>query len=245
MKQLKAYGAGILSLLLVLVLVSGCGNNNTSSKNAQNNKSASEGSNQAKNNSAVSDPSKASDNTSDAEPVRSEKDPIVTIEMENGKTIKVELYPDVAPNTVNNFISLVKKGFYDGLTFHRVVPGFMIQGGDPDGNGGGGPGYSIPGEFTTNGFKNDLSHTRGVISMARAQDPNSAGSQFFIMVADADSLNGQYAAFGKVVEGMKTVDEIVSVPTNGELAKNPPVMKKVTVDTKGTEYKEPTKTESK
>lgn len=140
--------------------------------------------------------------------------PIVTIEMENGKSIKVELYPEIAPNTVRNFVSLVKKGFYDGLIFHRVIPGFMIQGGCPSKTGTGGPGYSIKGEFTSNGFKNDLKHTRGVISMARTSDPDSAGSQFFIMVADAPHLDDHYAAFGKVIQGIEVADDIVSVERN-------------------------------
>ena len=136
--------------------------------------------------------------------------PIVTIEMENGGVMKAELYPDIAPNTVNNFISLVKSGFYDGTIFHRVIPGFMIQGGDPDGTGMGGPGYSIKGEFSQNGFQNDLIHQRGVLSMARTMAPDSAGSQFFVMVDDAPHLDGAYAAFGKVIEGMETADAIVS-----------------------------------
>ena len=140
--------------------------------------------------------------------------PVVTITMENGDVMKAELYPEIAPNTVNNFISLVKKGFYDGLIFHRVIKGFMIQGGDPQGTGMGGPGHNIKGEFSANGVKNDLKHTRGVLSMARANNPNSAGSQFFIMHADAPHLDGQYAAFGKVVEGMDVVDEIAKVPTD-------------------------------
>ena len=140
--------------------------------------------------------------------------PVITIKMENGDVMKAELYPDVAPNTVNNFISLVKKGFYDGLTFHRVIPGFMIQGGCPDGTGMGGPGYTIRGEFSSNGYNNPLRHTRGVISMARAAHPNSAGSQFFIMHADAPHLDGQYAAFGHVIEGMDGVDRIASVATD-------------------------------
>ena len=142
------------------------------------------------------------------------KNPIVTIEMENGDIIKVELYPDVAPNTVNNFISLVKKGFYDGVIFHRVIRGFMIQGGCPDGTGMGGPGYSIKGEFSQNGFKNDLAHDPGVISMARTMMPNSAGSQFFIMHEKSPHLDGAYAAFGKVVEGMEVVDEIAACQTD-------------------------------
>ena len=137
--------------------------------------------------------------------------PIVTIEMENGGVIRAELFPEVAPNTVRNFVSLVQKGFYDGTIFHRVIPGFMIQGGCPDGNGMGGPGYCIKGEFSHNGFQNDLAHTEGVLSMARAMNPNSAGSQFFIMHEDAPHLDGQYAAFGKVVEGMDVVDSFVKV----------------------------------
>ena len=168
--------------------------------------------------------------------------PVVTITMENGDTIKVELYPYTAPNTVNNFISLVKKGFYDGTIFHRVIPGFMIQGGDPEGTGMGGPDYSIKGEFSQNGFKNDLSHKRGVISMARAMNPNSAGSQFFIMHADGDFLDGQYAAFGAVTEGLETVDKIAAGPTDSaDRPYEDQVMKTVTVDTFGTDYPEPEK----
>jgi len=141
----------------------------------------------------------------------SETNPVVKIEMENGQTIKVELYPEIAPVTVENFLKLVKDGFYDGLTFHRVIPGFMIQGGCPIGNGTGGPGHSIVGEFSANGVVNDLKHNRGVISMARSSMPNSAGSQFFIMVEDGPFLDGQYAAFGKVTEGIETADAIVAV----------------------------------
>ena len=142
------------------------------------------------------------------------KNPIVTIEMENGDIMKAELYPEIAPNTVNNFISLINKGYYDGIIFHRLIKGFMLQGGDPDGNGTGGPGYEIKGEFTHNGFKNDLKHTAGVLSMARTMIPDSAGSQFFIMHQDAPHLDGQYAAFGKVVAGMDVVDKIASVRTD-------------------------------
>ncbi|MFB0917769.1 MAG: peptidylprolyl isomerase [Clostridiaceae bacterium] len=138
--------------------------------------------------------------------------PIVTIKMENGKRIKAELYPEIAPNTVKNFVSLVKKGYYNGIIFHRVIPGFMIQGGDPNGRGSGGPGYSIKGEFTRNGFKNDLVHDRGVLSMARTNFPDSAGSQFFIMTEKSPHLDGSYASFGKVIEGMDAVDEIVNAP---------------------------------
>jgi len=166
--------------------------------------------------------------------------PIVTIQMENNDVIKVELYPEIAPNTVNNFISLVKKGFYDGLIFHRVIEGFMIQGGCPEGSGMGNPGYSIPGEFTWNGFKNNLMHTPGVISMARAQHPDSAGSQFFIMHETSPHLDGQYAAFGKVTEGMDVVNKIATV--NVDWSDRPlevQRMAKVTVDTFGEEYPEP------
>ena len=168
--------------------------------------------------------------------------PIVTFEMENGDIIKAELYPEVAPNTVNNFISLVSKGFYDGLIFHRVIPGFMIQGGDPKGTGVGGPGYSIKGEFTANRFKNDLKHDRGVLSMARTMAPNSAGSQFFIMHENSPHLDGQYAAFGKVIEGIEAGDTIANVRTDdNDKPRTPQVMKKVTVETFGVEYPEPEK----
>lgn len=139
------------------------------------------------------------------------KKPVVSIQMEDGAVIKAELYPDIAPKTVDNFVGLVQKGFYDGLIFHRVIPEFIIQGGDPTGTGTGGPGYAIPGEFKNNGFNNDLRHSRGVLSMARSQDPNSAGSQFFIMVKDSPHLDGEYAAFGKVIEGMDEVDKIVNI----------------------------------
>lgn len=170
------------------------------------------------------------------------KNPIVTITMENGKQMKAELYPEIAPNTVNNFISLINKGYYNGVIFHRVIPGFMIQGGDPDGQGTGGPGYSIKGEFSGNGFKNDLKHAKGVLSMARTMAPNSAGSQFFVMVADSPHLDGQYAAFGKVIEGIEVADEIVSVDRNyNDKPKVEQKMKEVTVDTFGVEYPEPEK----
>ena len=169
-----------------------------------------------------------------------DKNPIVTIEMENGDIMKAELYPEVAPNTVNNFISLVKKGFYDGIIFHRVIEGFMIQGGDPEGTGMGGPGYSIQGEFNYNGFANDLKHTPGVLSMARAMDPDSAGSQFFIMHEAAPHLDGQYAAFGKIIEGRDVVDAIATTKTGAmDRPVNEQKMKKVTVETFGVEYDEP------
>jgi len=166
--------------------------------------------------------------------------PIVTITMEDGDQIQIELYPYIAPNTVDNFISLVEDEFYDGLIFHRVIPGFMIQGGDPDGNGTGGPGYAIKGEFSSNGFENDLNHHRGVISMARSADPDSAGSQFFIMAEDSSHLNGDYAAFGQVIDGMDVVDDIVSQET-GENDKplEDQRMEKVEVDTKGQEFSDP------
>ena len=170
--------------------------------------------------------------------------PVVTITMDNGDVMKAELYPEIAPNTVNNFISLVKKGFYDGLIFHRVINGFMIQGGCPDGTGMGGPGYSIKGEFTQNRFKNDLKHTAGVLSMARAMHPNSAGSQFFIMHKDAPHLDGAYAAFGKIIEGMDVVEAINSVETDGnDKPLKDVVIESITVDTKGVDYKEPEKVE--
>jgi peptidyl-prolyl cis-trans isomerase B (cyclophilin B) len=168
--------------------------------------------------------------------------PLVTIEMENGDIMKLELYPDIAPNTVKNFISLANKGFYDGVIFHRVIPGFMIQGGDPQGQGTGGPGYGIKGEFKSNGFANNLKHDKGVISMARSSSPNSAGSQFFIMVAASPHLDGQYAAFGKVTEGIETADKIVAVKRNhSDKPLEDQRMKKVTVDTDGVEYGEPEK----
>lgn len=169
-----------------------------------------------------------------------EQNPVVTFTMENGDVMKAELYPDVAPNTVNNFISLVKKGFYDGLIFHRIISGFMIQGGDPDGTGMGGPGYSIKGEFDYNGFDNSLKHSRGVLSMARAQHPDSAGSQFFIMHANVPHLDGQYAAFGKLIEGEDVLDKIASVDTDwNDRPRKPQVMKTVTVETFGVDYDEP------
>ena len=168
--------------------------------------------------------------------------PIVTFEMENGKVMKAELYPEIAPNTVNNFISLVQKGFYDGLTFHRVIYGFMIQGGCPKGTGTGGPGYNIKGEFNQNRFKNDLRHTRGVLSMARAMHPDSAGSQFFIMHKDAPHLDGAYAAFGKLTEGYDVLDEIAECDTDmNDRPLDSQIMKKVTVDLQGETYPEPEK----
>lgn len=170
------------------------------------------------------------------------QNPIVTITMENGDVMKAELYPEIAPNTVNNFISLINKGFYDGVIFHRVIRGFMLQGGDPEGTGAGGPGYEIKGEFSHNGFKNELKHTPGVLSMARTMIPDSAGSQFFIMHQAAPHLDGEYAAFGKITEGMDVVNRIAEEPTDYRdrpLADQ--VMKTVTVETFGVEYPEPEK----
>jgi len=170
------------------------------------------------------------------------KNPVVTIEMENGDIMKAELYPDIAPNTVNNFISLIKKGFYDGVIFHRVISGFMLQGGDPEGTGMGGPGYSIKGEFGSNGFANDLKHKRGVLSMARTMIPDSAGSQFFIMHKDSPHLDGEYAAFGRITEGIEIVDKIADTATApDDRPYETQRMAKVTVDTFGEEYPEPEK----
>ena len=168
--------------------------------------------------------------------------PVVTFKMENGDVFKAELYPDIAPNTVNNFISLVNSGFYNGLIFHRVISGFMIQGGDPEGTGIGGPGYAIKGEFSGNGFKNDLKHGPGVLSMARTMAPNSAGSQFFVMHNDASHLDGQYAGFGKVIEGMEVVNKIAQTRVGrGDRPIDPQIMKSVTVDTFGVDYPQPEK----
>lgn len=172
------------------------------------------------------------------------QNPIVTIEMENGDVMKAELYPEIAPNTVNNFISLIKKGFYDGLVFHRVIKGFMLQGGCPDGNGMGGPGYSIKGEFSQNGFQNDLKHTEGVLSMARSMAPDSAGSQFFVMHKTSPHLDGAYAAFGMVIEGQDIVNKIAGVRVDwSDKPMKAQKIKAVTVDTFGAEYPEPEKCE--
>lgn len=169
-----------------------------------------------------------------------DQNPIVTITMENGDVMKAELYPEIAPNTVHNFISLIQKGFYNGTIFHRVISGFMLQGGDPDGSGMGGPGYAIRGEFRSNGFQNDLKHTEGVLSMARTMAPDSAGSQFFIMHKDAPHLDGEYAAFGKITEGMDVVDKIANVETDfSDRPRVPQVMKSVTVETFGVDYPMP------
>lgn len=170
------------------------------------------------------------------------QNPIVTFTMENGDIMKAELYPEIAPVSVNNFISLINKNFYDGLIFHRVIRGFMIQGGDPEGTGCGGPGYSIKGEFSSNGFENNLKHTEGVLSMARSMAPDSAGSQFFIMHKNSPHLDGAYAAFGQITEGMDVVNKIAETDTDySDRPLEEQRMKKVTVDTKGTEYPEPEK----
>lgn len=178
----------------------------------------------------------------ETEKKENDKNPVATIEMEDGKVIKLELYPEIAPNTVRNFISLANSKFYDGLIFHRIISGFMIQGGDPEGTGMGGPGYSIYGEFTSNDFENTLLHTKGVISMARSRDNNSAGSQFFIMHGDSPSLDGKYAAFGKVIEGLDVVDSIAQVETDGnDKPKKDVKIKSITVDTFGVNYNKPVK----
>lgn len=170
------------------------------------------------------------------------KNPIVTFEMENGDVFKAELYPEIAPNTVRNFISLINHNFYDGVIFHRVIKGFMIQGGDPEGIGIGGPGYAIKGEFSANGFKNDLKHERGVLSMARSMMPDSAGSQFFVMHKDSPHLDGQYAAFGRVIEGIEIIDKIAEAKTNRQdKPKKDQKIEKVTVETFGIDYDEPEK----
>lgn len=170
------------------------------------------------------------------------QNPVVTIEMEDGGVMTAELYPEVAPNTVNNFVSLIKKGFYDGLIFHRVIKGFMIQGGDPEGTGAGGPGYEIKGEFRDNGFQNDLRHTKGVLSMARTMDPDSAGSQFFIMHAEASYLDGQYAAFGMLTDGLEVLDKIAGTRTDfDDRPLKDQKIARMTVDTFGQEYPEPEK----
>ncbi|WP_339804168.1 peptidylprolyl isomerase [Paenibacillus sp. FSL R5-0744] len=225
----------MIMLCLVMVIAAGCGNKPTNNNASRNNGSSSG----AAGNNASSETNAAAN---EGLPSATASHPIVTIEMDNGGIIKAELYPEVAPNTVNNFISLIQKGFYDGTIFHRVIPDFMIQGGDPDGTGMGGPGYSIAGEFSGNGFTNNLLHTEGVLSMARSQAPDSAGSQFFIMDAAYPSLDGSYAAFGKVTEGMDVVKSIVSLKRDGSnRPEEPPVMKKVTVDTLGVTYPEPQK----
>lgn len=221
-----------LKLIILMVTVStlflvGCGKSNNSTDENKG----------EINNEVVSDEEVKDD------VVISEDLPIATIVVKDMGTIKAELYPEIAPNTVNNFISLANKGFYNGLTFHRVIKDFMIQGGDPNGNGTGGPGYSIKGEFGNNGFTNNLKHTEGVLSMARAGDPNSAGSQFFIMTKEADHLDNEYAAFGKVIEGMDVVHKIESVKVNGDKPSQTIEIESIEVDTKGKTYDNPEKIE--
>ena len=212
----------IAIMLMIPALLIGCGNSSVS--NDSNSKSITD------------------ESTEDNSIESTENLPIATIEVEGYGIIKAELYPEIAPNTVNNFIYLANSGFYDNLTFHRVIKDFMIQGGDPNGNGTGGPGYSIEGEFTSNGIANSLKHTEGVLSMARAQDPNSAGSQFFIMTKAASHLDGDYAAFGKVINGMDVVHEIENVKTgSNDKPKEDIVIKSINVDTKGVDYSEPEK----
>ncbi|SFB60721.1 peptidyl-prolyl cis-trans isomerase B (cyclophilin B) [Cohnella sp. OV330] len=236
-KRTRAVGV-LLLLAAVFLLVAGCGSRNNQNETGGASSPAA---------TATASPSPSASASESAAPSfdpSSDNDPVVTIEMDSGDKIVIELYPKVAPITVNNFISLAKQGFYDGTIFHRVIPGFMIQGGDPEGTGAGGPGYTIKGEFAANNVDNQLLHTRGVLSMARRGDSNdSAGSQFFIMVAETyPSLDGQYATFGKVVSGMEAVDKIVALPTEEQdRPVDPPVMKKVTVDTKGVDYPEPEK----
>lgn len=213
----------LMTILMGSLLLTGCGNAKT------NTEKTGEATPKTENNNT--DSTKENNNL-----------PIATIDIEGYGTMEVELYPEIAPNTVNNFISLANKGFYNNLKFHRIIKGFMIQGGDPKGTGMGGPGYSIEGEFTSNGFANSLKHTKGVISMARTQDPNSAGSQFFIMSGDASNLDGEYAAFGKTISGLEVLDKIESVETNSSDApKKDVIITSITVDTKGVEYKEPKK----
>ena len=217
MKKVFKKGAVLVGISAMLISLVGCTNNNTSSQ---------------KNDEEIETTVESTGEL-----------PIATIKIKDFGTIKAELYPDKAPNTVNNFISLANSGFYDGLIFHRVIKGFMNQGGDPDGVGTGGPGYSIKGEFSNNGYiNNDLKHTAGVLSMARANDPDSAGSQFFIMAEEASYLDGDYAAFGKVIEGMDVVNDINSVQTNSnDKPLKDVVIESITVDTKGIDYKEPKK----
>ena len=222
--QLSTYKGWLVIVAMLLFIMTGCG---TQSDNGQAGEQPAEGSGE-----------QTSEQTGD---LTNGENPIVTITMENEEEIILELYPEIAPNTVANFVSLAEEGFYDGLIFHRVIPEFMIQGGDPAGNGSGGPDYSIAGEFRSNGFENHLKHERGVLSMARTMDPDSAGSQFFIMVEESPQLDGEYAAFGKVLEGMDVVDAIVATERD---AQDKPLedqrMKTVVVDTKGTDYPEPT-----
>lgn len=222
MKIRKYFSFILITMFACAFVLVGCGNTNNK-----------EGSNTQ---------SKTSESNENNPSTEGKNLPIATITVKDYGVIQAELYPEVAPNTVNNFIYLANKNFYNNLKFHRVIKGFMIQGGDPKGDGTGGPGYSIKGEFTANGFQNNLKHTKGVLSMARTQDPNSAGSQFFIMTGDAPNLDGQYAAFGKVISGMDVVDKIQNVETNSaDAPKKDVIISSITVDTKGVKYKEPDK----
>ncbi|OOM67985.1 peptidylprolyl isomerase [Clostridium sp. BL-8] len=222
MKVRRYFSFILITMLTCLFVLVGCGNvNNKKESNTQ---------------------SKTSESNENSPSSESKDLPIATMTVDGYGVIQAELYPETAPNTVNNFIDLANKNFYNNLKFHRVIKGFMIQGGDPKGDGTGGPGYSIKGEFTSNGFPNSLKHTKGVLSMARTQDPDSAGSQFFIMSGDAPNLDGDYAAFGKVISGMDVVDKIQNVETNSaDAPKKDVVITSITVDTKGVQYKEPEK----
>lgn len=224
MRIRKHFSLILVTVLTCLLVLVSCGNVNKSNKEETN---------------AQPESSESSNEDTSTE---NKNLPIASITVDGYGVIQAELYPEVAPNTVNNFINLANKNFYNNLKFHRVIKGFMIQGGDPKGDGTGGPGYSIEGEFTSNGFANSLKHTKGVLSMARTKDPDSAGSQFFIMSGDAPNLDGQYAAFGKVISGMDVVDKIQNVETNSaDAPKKDIVITSITVDTKGIDYKEPNK----
>jgi len=224
MRKIKYLNLLLITMAMSLLVLVGCGKTNNSSNSESNNTST------------------TSESSNTGSPEENKNLPVATINVEGYGVIEAELYPEIAPNTINNFIYLANKNFYNNLKFHRVIKGFMIQGGDPKGNGTGGPGYSIEGEFTSNGFANSLKHTKGVISMARTQDPNSAGSQFFIMSGDAPNLDGEYAAFGKVISGLDVVDKIQNVETNSSDApKKDVVITSISVDTKGVQYKEPIK----
>lgn len=230
-----------VGVVLLGAIITGCG---TSLNNGQANQETEDQGNESNIENEEEQENEKEGNTENEEVQEIiEDNPIVTITMENDEQIIVELFPNIAPNTVRNFISLIEDEFYDGLIFHRVIPGFMIQGGDPDGVGTGGPGYGIKGEFSSNGFNNDLIHERGVISMARSQHPDSAGSQFFIMHKDSPHLDGDYAGFGQVIEGIEVVDQIVTVERNEQDRSDKPLedqrMKTVTVDTKGHDYDQP------
>lgn len=225
MKSKKYLSLFLITMLMSLLVLAGCGNISKSNNKEETNT-----------------PSGQSENGDTSSSEESKNLPIATITVDGYGVIEAELYPEIAPNTVNNFIYLANKGFYNNLKFHRIIKNFMIQGGDPKGDGTGGPGYSIEGEFTSNGFANSLKHTKGVLSMARTQDPNSAGSQFFIMTGDAPNLDGQYAAFGKVISGLDVLDKIQNVETNSaDAPKKDVIITSITVDTKGVEYKEPKK----